>query len=132
MISALDISQSALVAQRVRLDVIASNMANAEVTQQEDGRIEPYRRRFVTFQTGNGSGGAGVHVGTVEQDMRPFKLRYDPGHAHAGPDGYVRLPNVSITKEYIDAVAASRAYEANASMLQVTRQMVEQAVQLFA
>ncbi len=132
MIQALDISSSALVAQRTRLDVIAGNMANSEVTQQEDGRIEPYRRRFVTFMTGDGEGGPGVHVGAVEQDQAPFKLRYDPEHPHADESGYVQLPNVDLTMEYIDALAASRAYEANAAMLDVTRGMMQQAIQLFA
>lgn len=132
MISALDISRSALVAQRTRLDVIAGNIANAEVTQQEDGTIAPYRRRYVTFAAGDTRAGPGVHVRAVEEDPRPFKLRYDPGHPHADAGGYVRLPNVSITHEYVDALEASRAYEANASMMTVTREMIRQAIQLFA
>lgn len=132
MIDALDISKSALIAQRIRMDVIAGNMANADVTAQADGSVEPYRRRFVTFMTGDADGGDGVHVASVESDSSPFRLQYDPDHPHAGTDGYVRFPNVNITKEYIDAMEASRAYEANAAMMTVTRQMTQQAIRLFA
>jgi flagellar basal-body rod protein FlgC len=136
MIRALDISGSALVAQRVRMDVIAGNMANAEVTRQEDGTPIPYRRRFVTFVTGDGQGGPGVHVGELANDPSEFELRYDPGHPDRIREGplrdYVRYPNVSLTMEYIDALAASRAYEANAAMMTVTRTMLQQAIRLFA
>lgn len=132
MIRALDISGSALVAQRTRLDVIAANIANADTTQQEDGTRVPYRRRFVTFMTGDGQGGAGVHVDEVALDASPFREKYDPGHKDADPRGYVQLPNVSITMEYVDALAASRAYEANAAMVGVTRTMIQQAIRLFA
>ncbi len=132
MIGTLDISSSALVAQRTRLDVIAGNMANAEATAQEDGRIEPYRRRVVTFSTGDGTGGPGVHVAEVMEDPSPFRLKYDPEHPHADAAGNVQLPNVNITMEYIDALTASRAYEANAAMLNVTRTMLQQAIRMFA
>ena len=132
MIRALDISSSALTAQRVRLDVIAGNIASAEVTHQADGTPTPYRRRFVTFMTGDGQGGPGVHVDAVQADPSPFRKKYDPGNIDADAQGYVQLPNVSITMEYVDALAASRAYEANAAMLNVTRSMIQQAVRTFA
>jgi len=132
MIRALDISTSALVAQRTRLDVIAGNIANAEVTRQADGTPLPYRRRMVTFMSGDGRGGPGVHVDAVRADPSPFRAVYDPQHADADARGYVQLPNVSITMEYVDAMAASRAYEANAAMLNITRSMVQQAIRLFA
>jgi flagellar basal-body rod protein FlgC len=132
MIRSLDISASALTAQRVRLDVIAANIANAEVTRQEDGRPAPYRRRVATFAAGDGVGGAGVHVSSIELDARPFQRKYDPAHPDADERGYVQLPNVSLTMEYVDALAASRAYEANAAMLGVTRGMIQQALRLFA
>ncbi len=132
MIRALDISNSALVAQRVRLDVIAGNIANAEVTRSEDGTVGPYRRRFVTFAAGDGRGGPGVHVGGVVQDPSPPRRKYDPGHPDADLHGYVQLPNVSITMEYVDALAASRAYELNTSMMTLTRNMIQQAIRLFA
>ncbi len=132
MIRALDVTTSALTAQRTRLDVIAGNIANAEATHQEDGTVVPYRRRLVTFMTGDGRGGAGVHVDAVRTDPSPFRLKYDPGNPDADPQGYVQLPNVSITMEYVDALAASRAYEANTAMLNVSRTMIQQALRLFA
>ncbi len=132
MIHALDASSSALVAQRTQLDVIAGNIANAFTTQQEDGTIRPYRRRFVTFMTGDGKGGPGVHVDDVREDASPFVERFDPGHQHADERGIVQYPNVSVTMEYIDAMVAARAYEANVAMMNVTKTMVRQAIRLFA
>jgi flagellar basal-body rod protein FlgC len=132
MIRALDISTSALTAQRTRMDVIAGNIANAEVTRQADGTPIPYRRRCVTFTTGDEQGGPGVKVDRIYEDPSPFRKKYDPGHPDADADGYVQLPNVSITMEYVDAMAASRAYEANAAMMGVTRNMVQQALRLLA
>lgn len=130
MIQALDISGSALAAQRARLDVIAGNIANADTTHQVDGARVPYRRRFVTFMTGDGAGGPGVHVDEIAQDAAAFRLRYDPGNPDADPTGYVQLPNVNTTMEYVDALAASRAYEANAAMVGVSKNMIQQAIRL--
>jgi flagellar basal-body rod protein FlgC len=132
MIRALDTSTSALVAQRVRMDVIAGNVANAESTHQEDGVMVPYRRRYLTLAEGDGQGGPGVHVQDVRQDTAPFQLEYKPGDPSADANGYVRLPNVNITTEYIDMMMASRAYEVNAAMLSMSRNMVQQAIRLFA
>ncbi len=136
MIRALDVTKSALTAQRTRLDVIAGNIANAFTTAQEDGTVEPFRRRLVTFANGAPDGGAGVHVEDVREDGSAFQLRFDPGHPHARKDGplagYVQYPNVNLAFEYVDALEASRAYEANLAMLQVSRNMVRQAIQLFA
>lgn len=132
MIGALDVSSSALTAQRTRLDVIAANIANADATHQADGTLVPYRRRFVTFMSGDSQGGPGVHVDAVRQDSSPFPEKYDPGNADANAAGYVQLPNVSLTMEYVDALEASRAYEANAAMFNVSRSMVQQAIRLFA
>ncbi len=137
MIGALDISSSALVAQRTRMNVIAGNIANAFTTAQEDGTIRPYRRRVVTFAPGRAEdGGPGVRVEGVYTDPSDFKLRYDPGHPHAiknGPlAGYVQYPNVNLTMEYVDAMEAARAYEANVAAMNVTKAMVRQAIQLFA
>lgn len=137
MIRALDISGSALVAQRTRLNIIAGNMANAFSTAQEDGRIVPYRRRVATFAADQAGGnGPGVHVAEILEDPSAFELRYDPGHPHAlreGPDrGYVQYPNVNLTMEYVDALEASRAYEANIAVMNVGKTMIQQAIQLFA
>jgi flagellar basal-body rod protein FlgC len=130
MIRALDISGSALAAQRTRLDVIAGNMANSEATHQADGTPEPYRRRFVTFMSGDGTGGPGVHIGGIQADLSPLRAKYDPGNPDADVHGYVHLPNVNISQEYVDALVASRAYEANAAMMNVTKGMVQQALRL--
>lgn len=134
MIEALDISGSALTAQRVRMDVIAGNMANAFTTAKADGTVDPYRRRVVTFSPGAADGGPGVHVADVGQDPTPPRMQYDPGHPHALPEGpwagYVQYPNVSLTLEYIDALEASRAYEANVAMMNVTRSLTQQAISL--
>jgi flagellar basal-body rod protein FlgC len=137
MLNAMDISTSALTAQRVRMDVIAGNMANAFSTHQEDGTIEPYRRRIVAVGSRHIEGaGTGVAVDGVYSDPSPFPERYEPYHADAIPDGpragYVRYPNVNLTMEYVDMMLASRAYEANLAMLNVSRNMVQQAVRLFA
>ncbi|MGD8454316.1 MAG: flagellar basal body rod protein FlgC [Phycisphaerae bacterium] len=136
MIDSLAISSSALVAQRTRLDIIAGNIANADVTRQDDGTIAPYRRRFVTFMSGDGEGGAGVRVDEVAEDPSAFRMRFAPEHPdriREGPlAGYVQLPNVNITMEYVDAMEASRAYEANAAMMTVSQQMIRQAIRLFA
>ncbi len=137
MIRALDITSSALVAQRTRLNVLAGNIANAFTTGQEDGTIQPYRRRCVTFAPDQASGeGPGVHVSEIWEHPSEFKLRYDPGHPHAikdGPNaGYVQYPNVNITMEYVDAMEAARAYEANIAVMNVTKAMVQQSIQLFA
>jgi flagellar basal-body rod protein FlgC len=112
--------------------VITGNLANAQTTRQEDGTRIPYRRRYVTFVPGDGVGGPGVHVDAVRLDPSPFMRKYDPGHQDADARGYVQLPNVSITMEYMDGLMASRAYEANAAMLNVTRGMMQKAIQLFA
>ena len=137
MIDALDITRSALVAQRTRLNVIAGNIANAFTTAQEDGTIRPYRRRVVTFAPGQASGeGPGVHVAEVWEDPSEFKRRYDPGHPHAHQDGpwagYVQYPNVNLTMEYVDAMEAARAYEANIALMNVTKTMMRETIQLFA
>lgn len=131
MIQAIDTSTSALVAQRTRLDLIAANIANANTTRQEDGTIEPYRRRFAQFVSGNGEGAPGVHIRRIEEDRTPFRKQHDPGHPDAGPNGYVRMPNVNITMEYVDAIEATRAYEANLSMLNISKTMLRETIQLF-
>ena len=137
MIRALDITGSGLVAQRTRLDVIAGNIANALCTVQEDGTVEPYRRRCVTFAPGQATGeGPGVHVSEIWEDPSDFQYRWNPGNPYALKEGrwkgHVQYPNVNITMEYVDAMEASRAYEANVAVMNVTKTMARQAIQLFA
>jgi flagellar basal-body rod protein FlgC len=136
LIGSLSTSGSALVAQRTRLDVISGNLANAFATVREDGAIEPYRRRIVTFAARDEQGRPGVHVHEILEDESEFRLEYDPGHQHAIPEGpmagYVRYPNVNIAAEYVDAMLAARAFEANVAMMNVTRSMLQQAMQVLA
>lgn len=136
MIGALDISGSALAAQRTRLDILAGNIANAFTTGQDDGTIDPFRRRIVTFESGRSDGGPGVRVAEVREDPSEPRLVWDPGHPHAlreGPRaGYVQYPNVNLSMEYIDALEATRAYEANLAMMNLSRDMIRQAIQVLA
>src|SRR5687768_2911347 len=129
MITAMDISTSALVAQRTRLNAIASNMANMSTTRNEDGEVEPYQARFVVFQEDKNlkmaSGATGVKVASVETETVEPNYKYQPGHPMAIQDGphkgYVAYPNVNMTREFVDALEASRAYEANIGVMEVTK-----------
>jgi len=137
MFSSLDISTSGLVAQRVRLDVIAGNIAMADVTEDASGRPNPYRRRFVVFAEGSSSGkDQGVNVTKIEQDPSEFRLKYEPGHKHAiksGPHkGWVKYPNVDLSLEYVDAMEAARAYEANIAAFELSKGMISNALRLLA
>lgn len=136
MIGSLEISASALAAQRARMDIIAGNIANANVTRQPDGTPIPYRRRVALFSAGTEQGGPGVHVSAIEDDPSDFRLKYDPGHPDRFLEGplknYVQLPNVSVTMEYIDAIEAARAYEANVAMMEVGKSMLQQSIRMFA
>ena len=134
MFGSLDVSTSGLVAQRIRMDTIAGNIANAQATSRSDGEPGPYKRRFVVFETGDGQGNAGVHVPEVREDDQPSRLVYEPWHPQAiqsGPQkGYVEYPNVDPTTEMVDAMLASRAYEANITAMDVTKSMISSTLRL--
>ncbi len=145
MFGTLDISTSALVAQRARMDVIAGNIANAYSTRRLDGEAGPYRRKFVTFAPGapesfglrsGERSRPGVHVESIEEDQAPPRLVHDPNHPDAirsGPQaGYVAYPNVDMATEMVDAIEASRAYEANVTALDVTKNMISASLRLLA
>jgi flagellar basal-body rod protein FlgC len=136
MFSSLDVSTSGLVAQRARLNAISSNIANMSTTRNEEGKAEPYQARFVTFQTDNNvstpGGGAGVKIGSVQHSNEPPKMKYEPGHPDADPQGYVRYPAVDMTTEFVDALEATRAYEANIGVIEVTKNMSDQALRIIA
>ena len=136
MFGSLDVSTSALVAQRTRLDTIAGNIANAQATRRADGRPGPFKRRMVTFATGDGQGGPGVHVAEVREDPSPAKLLYQPWHPYAiqsGPHkGCVEYPNVDLGTEMVNAMLASRAYEANIAAMEVTKNMMSATLRLLA
>ena len=136
MFGSLDISTSALVAQRTRMDVIAGNIANAQAVQRADGRPGPFQRRIAILTAGDGSGGAGVHVEQVAEDQSAPRMVYEPGHPLAqqtGPmKGYVAYPNVDLSTEMVDAMLASRAYEANIAAMDVTKTMMSSTLRLLA
>ncbi len=139
MFGALDISTSALVAQRRQLDTISGNIANMHATRDANGRPNPYRRRVALFATGDpsrGRGAPGVHVARIVNDPSPFHLRFDPHHPDAvasGPQkGYVRLPNVDLSTEMVNALFAVRAYEANVTVMEITKSMAASDLRLLA
>ena len=128
MFRSLEIASSGLSAQRVRMEVAATNIANAETTRGADGT--PYKRQVVTLQAVAGEGGDSVEVASVTEDATPGPLIYDPGHPDANADGYVRYPNVRITDETVDLMSARRVYEANASVLQVAKAMLRHSLDI--
>ncbi len=134
------ISASGLRAQRLRLDVIAANLANAQSTRTPEGG--PYRRRDVVLQAVPGAesfddllapGGAAasaVEVARIVDDTRPPRLVFDPGHPDADAQGFVAMPNVNVVSEMVDMMAASRAYEANVAALNATKRVLEAALEI--
>jgi len=129
MFGTLDTSTSALVAQRIRLDTIAGNIANASVPG--------YHRRVPLFATGFADGELhrpGVHVSEIRVDPRPGRLQWDPSHPHAaqsGPHaGYVEMSNVSTLLEMTNALEAARAYDANITLINATKAMADAALSL--
>ncbi len=136
MISALDISTSALVAQRVRLDAISSNLANMSSARNENGQVEPYKARYVVFQADEdmktSHGAVGVKVSSVETETIEPRYKYQPGHPLADQRGYVAYPNVNMTAEFVDALEATRAYEANIGVMEVTKSLGQQTLRILA
>jgi len=113
LISTLRASASGLSAERLRMDIIADNLANANTTRTPDG--QPYRRKVAIFEpiTPTPRMPGGVRVVQIAQDPSPPRMVYDPSHPDADPNGYVTYPNVDIVHEMVDMITASRAYEAN-------------------
>ena len=140
MFSILDISTSALVAQRTRVTAIASNIANVSTTHNEAGEATPYQPRFVVFEADNaiqGPGGApGVKVASVEIVQVEPNWKFQPGHPDAIKEGsragYVAYPNIDMTTEFVDALEATRAYEANVGVIEVTKSMTQQTLKIIA
>jgi flagellar basal-body rod protein FlgC len=136
MYTAFDVSTSGLVAQRTRLNAISSNLANISTTRNEAGETAPYTPRFVVFETDEdvmtSGGGQGVRVAGVEYaDVEP-NLKYEPGHPDANAEGYVAYPNIDMTTEFVDALGATRAYEANIGVIEVTKDMSDRTLQILA
>ncbi len=147
MFDGMNIAASGLTAQRLRMDVISNNIANATTTRTPEGGA--YRRRRAIFAPVNvrpnyrsplvperiESGlGRGVRVLKIEEDRSPYRLVYDPSHPDAiqtGPrQGYVEMPNVNVVSEMTDLISATRAYEANITMIQSERTMFNRALEL--
>ncbi len=134
MLDILDMGASGLTAQRTRLDTIAANIANINTTRDAKGNINPYRRRFVVFaqgQAGN-SDKPGVHVQSIQVDKSPPIRRYEPGNPEADKDGYVSHPNIDLSIEFVNALEASRAYEANVTMMDTVKSMFNSSLRLLA
>lgn len=133
MFDSLDIGASALLAQRTRMDVIAGNVANINTTRNEKGQPIPYRRRIVSFAPQSPDGkGPGVRVASIERDMSPFSEKFEPGNKDADPRGYVKYPNVDLSIEYVNMLEASRAYEANVTLMETTKAMLNSSLRLIA
>nr|WP_269669439.1 flagellar basal body rod protein FlgC [Paenibacillus sp. GSMTC-2017] len=145
MSNGFDISASALTAQRMRMDVISSNIANAETTRGSyvDGKFEPYKRKLVVLEPmqqsfsnvlanelGGNKSTQGVRVAKIKEDHTPSKLVYNPTHPDADTNGYVHMPNVDVAKEMVDMIAASRSYEANVTAINATKSMFVKALEI--
>ena len=134
MFGSLDISTSALVAQRTRMEVISANVANKDSIYDAQGHYAPFRRRIAVFMPGDPSSGStrGVHVGKIMMDSSPLQARYEPGHPNADAQGRVWYPNIDPTIEMVNALDATRAYEANITAAEATKSMIQASMRLIA
>jgi len=134
MFESLDISASGLLAQRTRMDTIASNIANMNTTRNSRGEAVPYRRRFAVFSSGrpDAPSKSGVQVTKIGVDHGPFRREYQPNHPDRDKDGYVSYPNIDLAVEYVNALEASRAYEANVTAMEVSKAMMNASLRLLA
>ncbi|HEV2469755.1 MAG TPA: flagellar basal body rod protein FlgC [Candidatus Sulfotelmatobacter sp.] len=138
----LEVSGSALVAERSRAEIVSANMANAETTRTPQGGA--YRRRLVVFRARpiprfpmllagfHPQLPGGVRVDRVVDDASPLPRRYEPGHPDADPSGYVTYPNVNPVLEMTDLLSAVRAYQLNASAVQAEKSMIQQSLQILS
>ena len=128
----LEVSVTGMSAQRIRIDIASSNLANVNSTKAENG--QPYRRKVPVFQAildkESGVPVYQVRVSKVITDPSPFKMKYDPKHPDAGPDGYVRLPNVDPLREMVDMMSAIRTYEANLTAFNTHKDMLIKSIEL--
>lgn len=142
MFSSFNVSASGMTAQRLRMDIIADNIANVETTRTAEGT--PYRRKLAVFQEkqvtsfrellkknkGDATARDEVQVAGIVEDPTPFKMIYNPGHPDADAEGYVAMPNVDIVSEMVDMISASRAYEANITVLNTAKNMAMRALEI--
>lgn len=124
LFSVLDISGSAMVAQSKRLNVSASNMANADSVAGPDGK--PYRARQVVFQVDNipGQKIGGVRVDGIVESNTPERLVYEPANPQADNKGYVHMPNVDVVSEMVNTISASRSYQANVDVMNTAKSLM--------
>ncbi|MFC7392545.1 flagellar basal body rod protein FlgC [Scopulibacillus cellulosilyticus] len=143
MFDGLNISASALTAQRLRMDVISSNMANADTTRSKlvNGKWQPYQRKEVEMAPINpgfqshlnnalSNSAGGVEVKQITNDPTPFKEVYQPENPEADKNGYVKMPNVDPLKEMVDLMSATRSYEANVTVLNANKDMLLKALDI--
>lgn len=144
MLDILKTAGSALTAQRLRMDVVASNLANAEATSTPDGG--PYKRERVVFEPAlrdtmsklgdasssiaSGASAGGVVVRAIVQDDEEPRMVLDPTHPDADADGFVAFPNVDLVTEMTDMLSASRSYEANITIVNVAKSMAQRALDI--
>ncbi|MFZ5813993.1 MAG: flagellar basal body rod protein FlgC [Bacillota bacterium] len=142
MFQAMQASASALTTERLRMDLIANNLANINTTRTADGT--PYRRRYAVVEERRDSfadmlareagrpaeAGVGVRVAQIAEDQTPFKEVYDPTHPHADANGIVRLPNVDLLQEITDMMMATRVYEANLTAFNASKSMALRALEI--
>lgn len=141
--NSLDVGASALTAQRLRMDLISQNIANANTTRTENGT--PYRRKTVIFEEKAPSApfsdylsesskekfvGKGVRVARIVEDSKPFKKIYEPGHPDADEEGYVEMPNVDVITEMVNMISATRAYEANVTSINTSKSLAMKALEI--
>lgn len=126
------IASSGLSAQSQRLNVVASNLANADSTTSANG--EPYRARQVVFETtpvaNAGRDASGVRVSGVVEDSSPLKRQYDPKHPMADEQGFVTTPNVNVVEEMVNMISASRSYQSNVDMMNTAKALLQKALML--
>lgn len=139
MHTALDISTSALVAQRIRLDTISSNLANlSSMTRDANGDMQPYQGKYVRFEAdpevSTKYGAVGVKVSSIDSETMEPLYRWQPDHPYSikeGPrKGYVAYPRINQTAEFVDALVATRAYEANVGVMEITKNMSQQTLRI--
>ena len=138
LIPGIESTGSALSAEKIRLEIIAQNIANSNTTQDASGNV--YKRKEVVFEEFTKSPEKripgyvdenlyqGVRVTDVVDDQTPGRMIYNPGHPHANKDGMVEMPNVDVSREMVDLISASRAYEANLTVVKTSRRMAQQAM----
>ena len=139
MLRALDISTSALVAQRIRLNAVSGNIANISSLKDENGEAKPYQAREVVFETDDSvsiSGAAGVKVAEIKTSDAEPRYRYDPTHPLAIQEGerkgYVAYPNIDLTTEMVNAMESTRAYEANVGVMEITKNLGRETLTILA